>query len=217
MTTRYEFDVNTQWHTWFDDFDKYTVADWTLTTTEAGAGSATEAIGDADGGVLVVTNDAADDDLDFFQWTKETFKFEVGKSLYFEARFKILEVIQCDFRMGLMITDTTMLDVTDGIYFGTDDGDALLDFSVEKNNTASLVAGVATLVADTFIKVGFYYDGDGLANDIDIIVNDETVGSVALTNMVDDEELTVSFGIQNGQAVANVLSVDYILVSKKRG
>jgi hypothetical protein len=214
MATRYSFDTESDFHTFFEDFDKYTAGDWTLTTTEAGAGDATEAIGNIDGGVLVITNDAADNDLDFFQLTKETFKFVVGKKMFFKCRFKILEVIECDMRLGLMITDTTQLDVTDGIYFGTDDGDALLDFSVEKNNTATLVAGVATLVADTFVTVGFYYDGE--SSDIDYFVNGDTVGSVALTNMVDDEELAVSFGIQNGQAVANVMTIDYIVVKKER-
>ena len=214
MATKYAFDTDTEWHKFFDDFDKFTAAEWTITTTEAGAGDATEAIGDADGGVLVITNDAGDNDLDFIQSLNETFKFEVGKRLYFEARFKVLEVIQCDVRIGLIIKDTTLLDVTDGIYFGTDDGDALLDFSVEKNNTATLTAGVATLVANTFITVGFYYDGS--SSDIDIIVNGETVGSSVLTNMVDDEELAITFGIQNGEAVANVLSIDYILAMKER-
>jgi hypothetical protein len=33
-----------------------------------------------------------------------------------------------------------------------------------------------------------------------------------LTNLPDDEELTVSFGIQNGAAAAKTLSVDYIRV-----
>jgi len=214
MATRYSFDTESDFHTFFEDFDKYTAGDWTLTTTEAGAGDATEAIGNIDGGVLVITNDAADNDLDFFQLTKETFKFVVGKKMFFKCRFKILEVIECDMRLGLMITDTTQLDVTDGIYFGTDDGDALLDFSVEKNNTATLVAGVATLVADTFVTVGFYYDGE--SSDIDYFVNGDTVGSVALTNMVDDEELAVSFGLQNGQAVANVMTIDFIVVKKER-
>lgn len=211
--TRYDIESESAYHIFFEDFDKYTAGDWTITTTEAGAGDATEAVGNIQGGVLVVTNDAADNDLDFFQWTKETWKFQVGKKMLFKARFKIFEVIQCDFRIGLMITDTTQLDVTDGVYFGTDDGDALLDFSVEKNNTATLQAGIATLVADTFVTVRFYYDG---GDKIIYSVDDETLGSVALTNMVDDEELAVSFGIQNGEAVANVLTLDYILVKRER-
>lgn len=33
-----------------------------------------------------------------------------------------------------------------------------------------------------------------------------------LTNLPDDEELTVSFGIQNGEAAAKTLAIDYIRV-----
>lgn len=213
MANKFDFDP-TGWHTWFDDFDSYNAGDWTLTTTEAGAGSATEAVGNIDGGVLVITNDAADNDNDFFQWPKETFKWESGKSLYFEARFKVLEVVQCDFIMGLQITDTSPLDATDGIFFMKDDGDALLDFKVVKNSTATAATGVHTMVADTYVTVAFYYDGG--SSDIDYMINGNTVGSSVLTNVPDDEELTISFGIQNGEAVANVMSVDYILVKKSR-
>ena len=50
------------------DFDKYTAGDWVITTTEAGTGSATEALTSADGGVLLLTNAAGDDDFDSLQW-----------------------------------------------------------------------------------------------------------------------------------------------------
>ena len=45
--------------TQFNDFFAYAAADWTLTTVEAGAGSATEALQAGPGGQLLVTNDAA--------------------------------------------------------------------------------------------------------------------------------------------------------------
>jgi hypothetical protein len=41
-------------------------------------------------------------------------------------------------------------------------------------------------------------------------------GSVVNTNAPDDEELNVSFGIQNGAAAAKVLTVDYIHALKER-
>lgn len=208
----------TDYFEYFNDFTRptdYDTNDWTLTTTEAGAGSATEAIGNLAGGILVVTNDAADDDNDFFQLTKETWKWVSGKALEFEMRFKLSDVTQIDFVAGLQITDTSPLAVTDGIYFQKDDGDALLDFHITKNSTSTDVTGVATLANDTWIKIGFYYDGVD-AHKMQIFVNDVRVGAAALTNIVDDEELTVSFGIQNGEAVAKVLSVDYIRVVQER-
>jgi hypothetical protein len=211
----------TQWHVWFDDFDDFAAAQWIITTTEAGGGSATEAVNSADGGILLITNDNADNDLDFLQWSGtdasaavETFKFVAGKKLFFKARIAINEPIQADAVIGLMLTDTTMLDVTDGVFFQTDDGDALLDFHVEKNNTSSDATGIATLVADTYVTLSFYYNG---VDKVEAYVNDAKVASLAVTNLPDDEELTISFGIQQGE-ITNVktLSLDYIFVAKQR-
>jgi len=145
--------------------------------------------------------------------TGETFKFIAGKKLWFKARFKVSDATQSDFIIGLQITDTAPLDVTDGVFFSKDDGDALLDFNVEKNNTATATAGIATVVSDTYLTVAFYYDG---VSSIAYYVNDVQVGTSVTTNLVDDEELTVSFGIQNGEAVAKTMSVDYIFVSTER-
>lgn len=203
----------TKLHTYFNDFDTYVVGDWTITTTEAGAGSATEALTNEDGGVLLITNDAADNDADFFQKVGESFKFEANKKLWFKSRFKVSDATQSDFVIGLQITDTTPLDVTDGVFFQKDDGDANLDFYVEKNNTASSATALATVSNDTYLTVGFYYNG---VDKVEYYVNDVLKGSLAVTNLPDDEELTVSFGIQNGEAVAKTMSMDYILVAKER-
>jgi hypothetical protein len=70
-------------------------------------------------------------------------------------------------------------------------------------------------VADTWVKLGFYHSENG--DTIEAFVNDVRVGAITdLTNAPDDEELAVTFGIQNGEAVATVLSVDYIQVIEQR-
>lgn len=213
--TRFAFDNSAVYRRWFDDFDKYTTADWTLTTVETGTGNASEAVGKLDGGVLVVTNDDADDDSDFFQWARETFKFDSSKRLYGKIRCKLSDATQSDFIFGLCITDTTPLDASDGIFFKKDDGDAYLDFRVVKNSTATNKAAVATLADDTYFTAAFYYDpGD---DKFFLYVDDVLVGAVALdANAPDDEELTITFGVQNGSAGAKVLSVDYIEIVKER-
>jgi len=203
----------TEWHVYFNDFDTFATAEWTITTTEAGAGDATEALTDADGGVLLITNDAADNDNDFFQKVGESFKFESGKRLFFKARFKVSDATQSDFVIGLQITDTSPLDVTDGVFFQKDDGDTNLDFHVEKNNTATDATAIATVADDTYLTVAFYYNG---ISAVEYFVNDVKKGTLATTNLPDDEELTISFGIQNGEAVAKTMSVDYIFVAKAR-
>lgn len=185
-----------------------------ITTTELGVGSASEVITDADGGVLLITNDAADNDADFFQTVGELFKFDTTnkKQLWFKARFKVSDATQSDFVMGLQIRDTSPLDVTDGVFFMKDDGDANLDFYVEKDSTQSSATAIATVANDTYLTVGFHYDGSAVYYYVDDVLK----GSLATTNLVNDEELTVSFGIQNGEAVAKTMSVDYILVAKER-
>jgi hypothetical protein len=221
MTLKLNFEldahrVKTDWIEYFNDFVRptdYDTNDWTLTTVEAGAGAATEAIANTSGGLLVVTNDSADDDADFFQLARETFKFVAGKKLYFGMRFKLSDATQSDFVFGLQITDTTPLAVSDGLFFQKDDGDANLDFHAVKNATATDRTAIATLADDTFAVIEAYYDG---ANGIELFKDGVTVGSCALTNVVDDEDLTVSFGIQNGNAGAKVLTVDWIRVMQER-
>ena len=50
-----------KYHMYHNDFDKFVAADFTITTTEAGTGSATETVATGDGGLLVITNAAGDD------------------------------------------------------------------------------------------------------------------------------------------------------------
>ena len=203
----------TKWITYFNDFHEYVAGDWTITTTEAGSGAATEAVTDVQGGGLLVTNDDADNDADFFNLKGESFKLVAGKKTFFRARFKVSDATQSDFVVGLQITDTTPLAVSDGVYFMKDDGDASLDLHVEKNGSDTTASAISTVADDTFLIAGFYYDGKSA---IKYYVDDVHLGTSVTTDLPDDEELTVSFGIQNGAAAAKTMTVDYIFVSQER-
>lgn len=200
------------WHTYFNDFDTYTAAEWVVTEV----GTATQALTDADGGVLLVTNAAADDDSSFSQKVGESFLLQAGKKAVFKARFKVNLATESDFVIGLQITDTTPLDVTDGVYFRKDDGDALLDIVCRKDATtgSTSATGIATVAADTYLTVAWYYDGKG---NLAYFVNDVQLGTLTATSTyLPDTELTVSFGVQNGTTSATIMSVDYILASVER-
>ena len=197
-----------------NDFFTYNSGDWTITTTEAGTGSASEAVTSSAGGALLLTNAAGDNDLDFLQLKGEGFKLSTSKKAYFSARFKVNDVDQSDFVMGLGITDTTPLDTTDGVFFISADGDAGLDFLVEKNNTATTTEDVATMADDTFITTTWFIDPD--ASKVFYSINNAKPVGVAITNLPDDEELTVSFGIQNGEASAQTMTIDYVVAAVER-
>lgn len=199
-------------HQFFDDFDTYVAADWTVTEV----GVATQALTAGDGGLLLVTNAAADNDSSFQQNLVASFLMEAGKRAFFKARFKVSDATQSDFQIGLIVTDTTPMDATDGIYFQKDDGDAQLDVYVRKNATtgSTSTTNVATVVSDTFLVVGFEYDGKTTCS---FFVNDVKVSSLdASSTYLPDTTLAVSFGVQNGEAVAKTMTVDYIFAAKER-
>lgn len=208
----------TAWHVWFDDFDDYLAANWVRTAT--GAGTTVINTG-ADGGILLTTNAAADDNSVFYQWsenaaagTAETFKFVAGKKLFFKTRLQVSDVTQSDFVIGLQITDTTPLAVSDGVFFRKDDGDTNLNCVVSKASTASTSVVTGLLADATFIVLAFYYNGK---DEVTFYANGAKIATVATTNLPDTEELTISFGVQNGEAVAKTMSIDYIFVAKERG
>ena len=203
-----------KYHAYFNDFDTYLASDWTITTTEDGTGSATEALTDGDGGILLVTNAAGDNDHDFFQLVKEGFKYESGKQLAFNIRFKTNDATQSDIVAGLQLTDTSPLDVTDGMFFLKSDGAATITFVVEKDSTQSTLDLPNSLADDTFMTLGFVYDPRD--QKFHVFQDNVLAGTVVSTNAPDDEEMTLSFGIQNGAAAAKTLSVDYIGGYKER-
>jgi hypothetical protein len=210
------------WHQWYDDFNKYTVGDWIVTTTEAGTGSATEAINDEKNGCLKLTNAAGDDDLDFIQTASEIIKIDSTKLFVFKSKFKLSDVTQTEFVMGVQIKDTTPLSASDGIFFQKDDGDAYLDVYCQKDTSESKAAhAIATMSDDTYLEAAFAYDANQY---ITAYVDGAQVGQLdlksgsnaAVTDFLPDTELCVSFGIQNGEAVAKVMTIDYILAANER-
>jgi hypothetical protein len=219
MTLKLNFDadrnyVKTDWIEFFNDFVKptdYDTNDWTITTTEAGSGDATEAIADANGGVLVVTNDNGASDADYLQLVKETITFAAGKKLYFGARWKVNDADGVSAIMGLHVRDTTPLDAADALYFIIDDdSDSDLDFKAISSGASNTVkTGIHVVADDTWMVTEFYYDG---ANAIELFVNGASVGSCPVTN-APTTELNVGFGVLGA---SDVISVDWIRVVRER-
>lgn len=203
----------TKFHTYFNDFDTYTAGDWVVTETQA---AATQALTAGDGGLLLLTNTAADDDLVALQKTPAAFTFTAGKKTFFSCRFKVSDATQSDVVIGLQVVDTTPLDVTDGVYFLKADGSTAISVICRKNATtgSTSASSIATLANDTYIELGFAYDGEGK---VFYEVNGNVVGSLdASSAYLPDTDCTVSFAIQNGEAVAKTMTVDYIFVAKER-
>lgn len=208
----------TQWQVYFNDFNTYVAGNWTKTVI--GTGDA--AIGTTTGGTVVLTNSAADNDGVQLQLTSTPFTLVAGKKAFFKARFKVSDATQSDLAIGLIIIDTTILGatggdgVTDGIFFQKDDGSAVLTAYCQKNTTTGQTSATATtLVSDTYVNVGWYYDGKSSVN---VFVNDVQVATLdgSSTYLPDAATLSPSFAILNGEAVAKLLTVDYIFAAVER-
>lgn len=192
----------------------YAAADWVITTTEAGSGDATEALAaDELNGALLLTNDNADNDLDALQSTEECWKPTVGKNLWFEAKVKVSDADDVDMLIGLAITDTTVLDASNRINFRLAEGSAsiLCQADSTADSAVSLASGVSA-ADDTYVVLGFHWDGK---NKVDYYVNRSLVQTTT-SGIPTAENLAISMHIQNGDAAADTMTIDYIYVCQER-
>lgn len=210
----------TKVHVYFNDFNEYLASDWTRTAVGAGTSALTA---DEPFGALLITNAAADDDSVQHQLVAETFTLSAtnGKKCWFKTRFKVSDATQSDFVIGLMVLDTTLMGAadgdgaTDGIFFSKDDGDTQLDFQCQKDTTTgqSRVTNIAT-VGTSYMTLGFVYDGK---TSLAYYVNDVKIGTMTVSaTYLPDTPVTVSFGLQNGEAVAKTMTLDYIFAAIER-
>lgn len=200
-------------HQYWDDFVTYTAGDWTITRVDGGTDNAdTRVIGDVAGGVLVITHNDAENDSTELQKKGEAYKLASTKELWFETRLKVGDADESDLYVGLGVTDSDSLGgATDGVTFRMADGSAAVSFVTEASSTETTTAAVHTAVDDTFVKLGFYYDGAGTVfGYVDGVLVATHAANIPST------ELCVTFAHRNGAAAAGVLSVDYVRVVQVR-
>jgi len=203
--------------TFFQDFFDYVenssnYQGWVNTTV----GSSSVVITDERGGVVLITTGATENDGVQLQWKSEIFKLVDKKRLWFEVKLKISEKTQSDFLAGLCIRDTTCIaGVSDGVFFRKDDGNANIDIVTVKNTTATDDDDSGEdVVDDTYITLGFHWDGNG---NISYFIDSILVGTHSTAaNICQDEELAPVIAILTGAASAETLHVDYIKVIQER-
>lgn len=203
----YVADDPTVVHSYFNDFNNYAAADWTITAT----GSVTNGLVTGDGGILSLVNSAANNDLDSFQSTVEPFVITPGKQAWLKVRFQLSNATNAAAVLGLQITDTTPLAVSDGFYFSKAAASTALNFVTEKASTATTTA-LGAMANTTYVTAGAHYNG---SDKIHLYFNDSMVASCAVTNLP-TRTLAITFAVANGTAAANTMLVDYIMIATER-
>ena len=92
--------------TYFQDFNNYVAAEWTLTQV-AGTGTCGSVVADPFGSV-VVTNSGADNDETQLLAPNTAFTLSSGKKAWFKTRIKVSDATESDWLVGLAILDTRL-------------------------------------------------------------------------------------------------------------
>jgi hypothetical protein len=175
------------------------LAGYTVTLVETGAGETTVAAATTvNGGALLITTDAAENDGANIQMLGEAFQPAASTLLYFGCKVQISDATQSDLLVGLCITDTDLLGgMTDGMYFRKPDGSTTLSAVLEQDSTET-TGTAATVVADTDMYLEIVANGVT----VDFYVDGTMLTQMAQTNVPDDELLTPSIHFLTGEAVA---------------
>lgn len=221
----------------FDDFDKYTAGEWTVTNTTS---HATIGLVDGTGGLLKIVGGASSVTNDIGAVQKASLDINIpvntGSSSYppsamawFFTGIKATTAANDQIQAGIA-TSMAALTPTDGIYFNKAAGASTVQFVVRKSS-ASLAATaystgtttVATMTNGTPIKLGWVYGGGGY---IEVFVDDSMVcrvdvgGSTGTVAATFPQAVYMGYGVGLKAAATAPTTgdvfVDFLLASQDR-
>jgi hypothetical protein len=187
-----------------NDFTE-SVAEYTAAGT-----SSTFALTDGNGGLAILTPGGASTVSAAYK-TASNVAFVAGNAVWFQSRFKVSAVSGTkSFYVGLRKGSAT----TDGLWFTKPASSTSVNLVSTVGSTATtLVTGVATAVADTYLELGLYFNGvDLLVYNNNLLVarvDAPTIGTSGTTLT------SVDLGpvLHITPTATDTLTVDYILAS----
>jgi len=196
-------------HIYFEDFDYYNADDWTVTEV----GTATQTLDDADGGRLLIANSSTINDDSSSQKVGNSFRFEVGKKLWFDCIFQVNETTLSSWVIGLVETNTSPLQADNGVHFQSNGGTNELHIHVESGGVQLSTDNFATAEDATDIRLSYFYDG---ADAINVFVNGSLVFVASADLIPINTDVTPTYFIHNSENASKTMSLDYVFVAKER-
>jgi len=178
------------------------VAEYTVTGT-----SSTFALTDGNGGLGLITPGAASTATAAYK-TASNVAFVAGNQVWFSTRIKASAVSGTKaFYVGLRNGSA----VTNGLWFAKAASSTSVNLVATVASVATtLVTGVATAAADTYLELGYYFDG------VDLLVYSDNVVVARVTAPVIGTNIpSVNLGpvMQITPTATDTLTVDYISAS----
>ena len=181
------------------------VAEYTVTGT-----SSTLALSAGNGGLAILTPGGTTTATAAYK-TASNVAFVAGNQLWFNTRFKASAVSSTkSFYVGLRAGSSA----NDGIWFSKAASSTSVNLvSVVNSTSTTLVTGVATAAADTYLDLGFYYNG----TDILVYSGDTMVARVSAPTIGSSGTTLTSANLgpvmQITPTATDTLTVDYIAAS----
>ena len=189
-------------------------------------------IADEKNGIAHLLTGSTEEDAGSIQLNGTSFKLEANKPLYYETRLRVEDPTACTWIAGLSIPET---DPTGSGVFGTSD-DAIGFFGLQALATSAFwstdgvddeIASLVTLVADTYTRLGFYWDGidtisfyqDGvcLTDTTSAATIAATTCNVSALELASAEAMSPIFAVDSTTgATAEYLDIDYVFVVQTR-
>lgn len=204
------FPDSTNFHNFFEDFDRYTAAQWVV----GGVGTpVAPALVAGDGGLLSLVNSAASGDNNWVQQAVVGWTFTAGKRLFFKGRLNIDDATLASFVIGLQVAvaGNLILIPTDGVYIRKPAADTNA-YLVSRNagvETVSAALGPLTALAQT----SFYFAYDGAGN-ILAGVGGQIKASITPA-VITTQPLKITAAVQNNSAVLRTMLVDQLFCAKE--
>jgi hypothetical protein len=188
-----------------------TTLDWTITGS-----SSTFATTNGLGGIALITPGGTTTTTTVAS-AGSSFQLIAGNKFWYVCRIKMSAISSTKaFTFGLQKGSGATGSATDGLWFTKPASSTSLNLVSKVDGTATtLVTGVTTVVADTYLEVGLYYDGTDLLvyseHDLVARVSAPTVGATATT--LTDELLNVVFNVV--PTATDTLSIDFVLTAQE--
>ncbi len=173
--------------------------------TESGSGTQL-ALTDERGGWAISTNGAGNDEHIYYFSLSEIAALVDGKHVWFITEIQVGDVDEADLFVGLCtkLGSGNLFDNrVDSIGFTMADGSGLVSTEARINGAAEAESTGVTIGDGDTVELAFVVTGQSR---IDFYVNNAYANSLT-AGLPTDEDMALAFGLRNGQAVANTLSI----------
>lgn len=198
------------YHDYFEDFDRYTAAQWVA----GGVNPVAPALVAGDGGIISMATTGASGDSNFLQQLVTAWTFAAGKKLFFRARATADDATLCQMAFGLQVAvaGNNFLTPTDGVFIRKPAADTNLYLVSRVGGVETLSAALGVITAAVPFEVSLAYDGQG---NIAAALNGQVRASITPASIA-AVAMRVTAGVQAGSAVARTMLLDQLVCIKER-